>query len=277
MNSDGSLREQLTNSSPALSPAWSPDGTLIAYAQGIPRRIQAIDVQSGVSAPITSIGTGFDDDFPEWLQTGPSTPPPPTDPYVRPRGATPFSTFFVPASEACESPNSAHGEPLAFGSCTPPVPISDRLTVGLKARAWVRMRVLRGNPSTSWDDADVEVIMDASDVRRSATLADYDGELVFSMIVRVTDRSSGPGPNAATVDDVPVEAPVRCEVNSDTSIGGSCRLDTTIDAMLGGNAVIEGARGIWQLGQIQLFDGGSDDTATTPPNQLFEVQGLFVP
>jgi hypothetical protein len=36
-------------------------------------------------------------------------------------------------------------------------------------------------------------------------------------------------------------------------------------------------RTIWQLGQMQVFDGGPDGETGTAPNTLFAVQGLFVP
>ena len=36
-------------------------------------------------------------------------------------------------------------------------------------------------------------------------------------------------------------------------------------------------RSIWQLGQVQVFDGGADGQASTTPNTLFATQGVFVP
>jgi hypothetical protein len=44
------------------------------------------------------------------------------------------------------------------------------------------------------------------------------------------------------------------------------------------NSVREGLRSIWELGQVQVFDGGADGMAsTTADNTLFEVQGAFAP
>ena len=35
---------------------------------------------------------------------------------------------------------------------------------------------------------------------------------------------------------------------------------------------------MWALDQVRVYDGGSDgDADTTGDNQLFEVQGMFVP
>jgi hypothetical protein len=39
----------------------------------------------------------------------------------------------------------------------------------------------------------------------------------------------------------------------------------------------EGKRSIWELGRVELFDGGADGVAATPGNSLFAVQGLFTP
>ena len=36
-------------------------------------------------------------------------------------------------------------------------------------------------------------------------------------------------------------------------------------------------RSIWQLGQIEVQDGGADGLAATAPNEVFARQGIFVP
>ena len=41
--------------------------------------------------------------------------------------------------------------------------------------------------------------------------------------------------------------------------------------------VLEGRRSVWELGKIQVFDGGSDGVVSTAPNTLFADQGVFVP
>ena len=43
-------------------------------------------------------------------------------------------------------------------------------------------------------------------------------------------------------------------------------------------ALVEGRRAIWQLGALQVYDGGSDGDGDTPgDNTLFLKQGIFVP
>jgi hypothetical protein len=42
--------------------------------------------------------------------------------------------------------------------------------------------------------------------------------------------------------------------------------------------VVEGKRAVWQIGQVQVYDGGADGNAnTTGDNTLFLTQGLFTP
>jgi hypothetical protein len=42
--------------------------------------------------------------------------------------------------------------------------------------------------------------------------------------------------------------------------------------------VVEGSRAIWQLGAVDVFDGGADGQASsTGDNTLFLRQGVFVP
>ena len=50
----------------------------------------------------------------------------------------------------------------------------------------------------------------------------------------------------------------------------------TFDAILPGS-ISEGARAIWQLEAVRVYDGGADGQAATGPNTLFEQQGIFVP
>jgi hypothetical protein len=283
---DGSLPQQrLTNSGEferRYSPAWSPDGALIAFALQY-NGIQARDQQYGSYSVIT--GPSADDYDVAW-QAGPGPPPPPPPAgYPRPRGATPFETHFVPAYTACSAPNRTHGAPLAFGSCAPPAQASGELTVGTpdangqpaRARGFLRLRALRGSAALPGDEADVELILRMGDIRSAGDLSDYTGELALRTTVRITDTASSPSPTSATVEDVPISVPVGCEATSDTLQGSDCYLDTTIDSLLGGNAIVESARTIWELGQVQLYDGGPDGDATTEPNTLFEVQGVFVP
>jgi hypothetical protein len=293
MNADGSGQQSIPAGDDSHAPSWSPDGSAIAYSRGSANAtIHVYLIASGTDTAITTYSSSRDE-TPDWGPLYPAPPPPPPDTggYPRPRGATPFRTNFVPAYEPCEAPNTTHGTPLAFGSCAPPAQASDQLTLGTpeangapaRGVGYLLLRSLRGNPSNTWDDADVEVIFDTADVRNGGSLTDYGGELSLESTVRITDHGSPPDtpdesdPNTGTVEDIPVKMTVPCFTTpSDAGRGSSCHLDTTIDGVLG-NAIVESARTIWELGQVQVRDGGPDGIADTEPNGLFEVQGVFVP
>jgi hypothetical protein len=205
--------------------------------------------------------------------------------YVRPKGATPFRVSLVPAFNPCDVPNTTHGAPLSYQSCAPPAQISGQLTVGTPdangqgagATAWLRMRVVVGDPDTAPDEADVRLDVSSTDVRVQPGLGDYTGELQASIMLRATDRASGPGADEpATIQDFPFQFAVPCQATASLSIGGDCAVDTTADALTPGT-VKESVRTIWQLDQVKLLDGGPDGVASTTPNAIFEIEGLFVP
>ena len=64
-----------------------------------------------------------------------------------------------------------------------------------------------------------------------------------------------------------------------TTIGSTCEITTTADAVYGDPSTVkEGTRAIWQLGQVEVYDGGADGDVDTPTgNTLFATQGVFVP
>ena len=51
---------------------------------------------------------------------------------------------------------------------------------------------------------------------------------------------------------------------------------TTFDAVLPG-VIDEGERSVWEIGQIEVLDGGPDGDVDTPGNGVFARQGVFVP
>jgi fermentation-respiration switch protein FrsA (DUF1100 family) len=205
--------------------------------------------------------------------------------YARPKGATPMRLALVPAYQECTAPNDTHGAPLAFGSCNPPGLTSTNLTVGTfdangqaaNSIGYVRYDTLLGDPTTPADEADVAVTMSLSDVRQTSDLADYAGELKETTSLRITDRASGPTTDeSATVQDVPYPVTVPCATTPDPATGSTCSIATTVDAITPG-AAQEGKRAIWELGQVQVLDGGPDGLVSTADNSLFAVQGVFVP
>jgi hypothetical protein len=206
--------------------------------------------------------------------------------YPRPKGATPFRVTLTPSFNQCTNPNRQHGAPLSFGSCNPPHQASGVVTVGTPdangkgavSQGSVLYRVIAGDPDTPANEADVRVDASVTDVRRQGTLADYEGELRVDQTVQITDQFNGPAHNeTGTVQASPYRFTVPCAATSDPAVGGSCSIASTFNAILPGS-IVEGGRSIWELGQVQVFDGGADgQAATAGDNTLFERQGIFIP
>ena len=137
-----------------------------------------------------------------------------------------------------------------------------------------------GDPSTPADEADIAVRISMADVRKQSDLSDYTGQLrVRAEYRRQTDRENplaGSPLDAGTSTDAPWAFTVQCGATADVNVGASCNLTTTVDAMTPGT-IKESKRAIFQFGRIEVWDGGSDGNVQTNVNDLFAVQGLFVP
>jgi hypothetical protein len=213
--------------------------------------------------------------------------------FPRAKGATPTRVALVPGYVQCTASNRTHGPALAFPSCNPPVRSSAVLTVGTpdangftaNSQGFAKLDVLLGNPSTEADEADVALTVSITDVRNHPTGSDYTGRVGVVSNLQITDNAnSGERPDPGTVQTTPLQFPVQCAATGDTTIGGTCSLATTLDALLPG-AVQERQRAIWELGQIQVRDAGPNGTgyAACPPTcgdgdeTVFMRQGVFIP
>jgi hypothetical protein len=206
--------------------------------------------------------------------------------YARPKSATPITVKLVPAYDACVNANGTHGAPLALPSCSPATQTSSHLTLGspdangkpATGAGDVELKVIGESPINpdNGDQADVEVTTRFSGIYNRSDLSDYTGELRTVLGLRVTDRYSGNLlDQPATVTDTPIAFSVSCAETAGPD-GGTCNSVTTANAVMGGIAR-EGKRSVWQLSQVQVFDGGADGDADTADNDLFAVQGLFAP
>jgi alpha-beta hydrolase superfamily lysophospholipase len=209
--------------------------------------------------------------------------------YARPRSAKPLTIALVPAFETCESADASHGAPLAAPSCSPPAPSSGNLTIGtpdangleVRSSGHISFKDVGESPinTGNGDQSDVEIKTSLTDVRRSSDLSDYTGELRAVLGLRITDRMNGDGTltnEGGTATDVPLSFNVPCSATPGPE-GGTCTLATTADAVLAG-MVKEGQRAVWELKEVQLYDGGADgDADTAGDNELFAVPGLFAP
>jgi TolB protein len=263
-------------------PAWSPNGQKIVFRSRF-NMLYTMNADGTGAAPLLSDSALSQTSQISWQ-------PIPINGYPRPKGATPFQTYLTVVYKPCASPNEQHGAPLAVLSCSPPQQPSDFLTVGTldangqaaKAIGSVRYDVKPGTAANPADDADVKINVSVKDVRMKSDLSDYAGELGVTSTRRITDKLSTPAPEgttqAATTQDTPFSITVPCAPTAaDTTVGSTCAISTTADAVVLGQ-VAENARSNWELGQIRVYDGGSDsDAHTTADNTLFMDEGIFVP
>ncbi len=243
---------------------WSPDGTKFL--------LSGVYVENTDGSGKTQIASGGAADWQPIPYTG----------YPRPRGASPLRVSLVPAYKPCAAPNRTHGSPLAFPSCNPPQQESGSLTIGTpdangqgaKSTPYVRFGVKASAP------ADVRIKVSISDVRNLIGLSDYTGELQEQSFLRVTDHNNGTssagGADAATTYGVNLPITGPCAATPDATIGGQCDLESTMNAVIPGS-VAAGDRAVWELTQVQVFDGGPDGAVATGANTLFMVQGIFIP
>jgi hypothetical protein len=206
--------------------------------------------------------------------------------YARPKSASPLQVSLVPAYQRCTAPNATHGPPLAYGSCVPPAREPGRLTVGTpdangeaaSNTGVVRLTTVLGNPATPEDEADVRILLQDTDVREAAGLSDYPGELELALDLLITGRDGAEAPTVpVTEEDAELSFSVPCAVSADMTVGSTCAIDTTADALVPG-LVQEQRRTLWAAGAVRVFDGGPDgDADTLADDDLFQFQGIFVP
>jgi hypothetical protein len=221
--------------------------------------------------------------------------------HPRPKSATALRVSLLPAYEQCTSPNRTHAPPLAFDSCSPPVQTSQYLTVGTpdansagaNSTGSYHLRLV-GDPTVA-GSTDILLKQTLIDVRcRPATSAnvcnsanaadgpDYSGEVQNGATIRITDHNNavtpGGGEDPATMIDIPFPVTATCVNTSSTATGGTCNVDTSMQAVRPGlPESIRQKRGIIAVDQVEVTDGGADGSVATGDNTLFAVQGIFIP
>jgi plastocyanin len=196
--------------------------------------------------------------------------------YARPKGATPLRASLAPAYKPCIAANRTHGAPLSSASCSPPTQVSDFLTVGTPDANFtgansVGLVLIQVLPS-----ADVRFSASITDVRNKSGLTDYTGQLQGKLPLRITDKTNGPSLTDPATGDTTFAFTIPCTATDATSVGSACSVSTTANAVTPG-AIVSGARAVWEIQNVQVFDGGADGVASTTGNTLFADQAVFAP
>ncbi len=106
-------------------------------------------------------------------------------------------------------------------------------------------------------------------------LSDYTGEVQGLLRdLRVTDHE---GATSTIADLSPLPFTVPCAATPSSDAGATCAVTTTFNTLVPG-VVVAGQRATWQLGRLEMLDGGGDgDAEDSADNELLATQGLFVP
>jgi hypothetical protein len=287
MNSNGTGQTQLTsNSSDDTEATWSPDEQKIVFRSQRDGNAEIYSIAAnGTGETRLTTNTAFDS-HPDWQST--------VTGFVRSKSASPTRASLVPAFQPCSAANRTHGPPLGFPSCNPPVQASTYLTVGTpdnngqtaNSVGFVRFTADVGVPGPP-DDSDITYSFSLSDVRCLAgvstcvagPLSDYSGQVELTGTIRLTDKfnatGSGGGTDSATVTDLEFPVTVPCAPTAGAA-GATCVITTTANTVMPGT-IRDGKRTVVALDQLEVMDGGSDGLVSTADNQLFAVQGIFVP
>jgi hypothetical protein len=213
--------------------------------------------------------------------------------HIRPKAATPLRDSLVLAQQACVSPNATHGAPLAFPSCNPAQQTSKWLTAGTPDAngapanfvGHVRLQQATGDIAIDANITDVRCLppTDPSVCTPANSIAgpDYVGQLQIEIGMRITDHFNSP-PVTATAVDIIFPVSVTCASTTSVTIGSTCAIVTSMNALVPGSAPAA-KRMVIQIpqrtptGGIQVYDGGQFGTAGASDATLYLEPGVFLP
>lgn len=290
MNADGTRQVRLTTDSvgdfppfTATDPAWSPDGTKIAF---ISNKVDyqywelfTINPDGSGRTQVTHASSSTDANFhPDWQ-------PVPVAAYPHPLSASQLSVSIVPAFRQCATSgnpsNAKHSPPLATNSCNPPRPGSVLAAVGVSSQSSAQMTVVAGDSDpTNGNQANVSITAALSDIQSTAG-GDYNpnpssADLTAVTRLRFTDKASGSGDLPATATEYDFRVPIDCSSTSNPLVGSSCSANTTANALVPG-LVREQRRTIVQAFRVRVDDSGANGTRGDNDDRIFMTQGVFVP
>jgi hypothetical protein len=218
-----------------------------------------------------------------------------------PQSASPIHVELVPnfrqtiSATQCSARGGApstHGSPLALPSCNPPAfGPGTQAHMGNQATSSVDITVIPGDTDpTNGDQADVGLVGSITDVRQgSATGVDYNPVAVGTDMntvakIRISDLYNTTGANAcstttscdATVQDLDFTVGVPCAATADPSIGSTCSVSTTADAVVP-NVTKEGKQAVVQIFRVRGKDAGANGTPGDTDDRDAFMQGIYIP
>jgi hypothetical protein len=281
MNADGTGQTQVTAT--GFGPSWSPDGSRIAYVTS-DHSLHTVNTDgTGDNLVLDgAVGYEYDGGKTDWQPLPGSSPPPP---YEAPKLAAPLRFSLVPVFRQCGTganpTDGQHSPPLGTPACLPPL-AQGVAHFGTQAKGTAWVAVIYGDTNAAnGDQADATLRFDLSDIR-AAGGADYnpnpsgpDGTLVTRL--RFTDRANDPaGTSAGTATDLDLSLPFSCTPTSDPSLGSTCALDSSADAISPG-AIKENKATVLQVFRLRLNDSGPNGVRGDSDDRLFATEGVYIP
>jgi hypothetical protein len=233
--------------------------------------IRAVDEQGNVGRPlVVAVAAGYD----------------------VPQAASPLHFPLVPnfrqtiSASQCTARgglNSTHGAPLSLSSCQPPAYApGTSAKQGPSSVASADYTVLPGNSATPADEADVTIALAATDIRDRTTAGDYlpnpaGADVTLVAKLRISDTYNGSSlDDPATVADLDFRVPVGCTGTASGSVGATCNLTTSADAVTPGS-ILEQNSMVLQTFRARLNDSGANGSPGDGDDRAFAQQGIYVP
>jgi hypothetical protein len=177
--------------------------------------------------------------------------------------------------------SSTHGAPFSLTSCNPPGYLPNtQARLGPQAVGSVQVTAVPGSLSAG-DQADVAVVVNATDVRSRATGTDYDpsasADVTISPLIRLTDTHNGStAALPATTMDFAYPIAVDCTATADPALGSACSTSTSLDAVTPG-AVKEFRATVMTVSRHWLYDSGTNAIRGDGDDRQFAQQGIYMP
>jgi hypothetical protein len=230
----------------------------------------------------------------------------------RPGAANPLRVPLVPTQKECVSSDTTHNQPLPYPACSTYRIESEILTMSPRGAGggFVKLSqfctdaiALPCDPANGTDTLNVKFDAFQSDVLCavggisgcSAPGADYTGQMIFQVPMRITDHANAglacPYPNdgdppcvTGTVKDSTFSVVVNCAATPASINGATCQTSTSMDALAPGT-VKEFQRAVISVTGARALDTGPDTSAGancplscgTGDETLYAGEGIFIP
>ena len=212
--------------------------------------------------------------------------------YETPQNASPLKVSLVPAYLQCGTganpTDGQHSPPLGQPACLPPRTGSNVAHFGPQAVGTGELTLVEGNQSTTTDEADVTIQANLTDIGATGG-GDYNPsptgpDLTLTARLRITDLSNCSGSTcagpyartAATSTDLDFAVAVDCSSTPDPSVGATCALNSSADAVQPG-VIKEGQQMSAQAFRLRLNDSGANGVRGDSDDRIFSTQGVYVP